>query len=196
MQDAKRETLDSRASRKSDLLIAVALTLFGVLTRIPYLALIPRFEDEVMQTVYALTIRPGEFMPLVGNDPYAGPMFSYILAVCLRLFGASPVSAAHCRDDHGRVDGGADLFAGARAGVELAVGSVGRLDDGCESAPYPRQQSLCRHDLRAAAVQHRLSVGAGAGRQARVRAVADCSEARCWDWPCRRTRCRRSCCRA
>jgi len=90
MQDAKRETLDSRASRKSDWLIAVALTLFGMLTRIPYLALIPRFEDEVMQTVYALTIRPGHFLPLVGNDPYAGPMFSYIMAVCLRLFGASP----------------------------------------------------------------------------------------------------------
>jgi 4-amino-4-deoxy-L-arabinose transferase-like glycosyltransferase len=79
-----------RHSSRFDLLIAVALTLFGMLTRLPYLALIPAYSDEVMQTVYALTIRPGHFLPLVGNDAYAGPMFSYILAVCLRLFGATP----------------------------------------------------------------------------------------------------------
>jgi 4-amino-4-deoxy-L-arabinose transferase-like glycosyltransferase len=79
-----------RHSPKFDLMIAMGLTVVGALARIPYLALIPRFADEVMQTVYALTIRPGHFLPLVGNDPYAGPMFSYILAACLRLFGASP----------------------------------------------------------------------------------------------------------
>jgi 4-amino-4-deoxy-L-arabinose transferase-like glycosyltransferase len=79
-----------RHSPKFDLMIAVALTVVGALARIPYLAQIPPFADEVMQTVYALTIRPGHFLPLVGNDPYAGPMFSYVLAACLRLFGASP----------------------------------------------------------------------------------------------------------
>ena len=31
-------------------------------------------------------------MPLVGNDPYVGPLFSYLIAVCLRIFGASPVA--------------------------------------------------------------------------------------------------------
>ena len=60
----------------SDLLIAGALALAGVLTRLPYLALIPVFEDEVFQTVYALSIRPGDFLPLVGDDPYTGPFFS------------------------------------------------------------------------------------------------------------------------
>jgi hypothetical protein len=79
-----------RHSPKFDLLLGGALTVVGALARIPYLALIPTYSDEVMQTVYALTIRPGYFLPLVGNDAYAGPMFSYILAVCLRLFGASP----------------------------------------------------------------------------------------------------------
>ena len=81
-----------RPSVKWDLLIALALTLLGVLTRAPYLALIPVFEDEAGQTVYALSIQPGEFMPLVGNDPYAGPLFSYIIAVSLRVFGSTPAA--------------------------------------------------------------------------------------------------------
>jgi hypothetical protein len=82
---------ETRSNIKRDLLIAGALSLAGVLTRLPYLALIPVFEDEALQTVYALSIKPGEFLPLVGNDPYAGPLFSYILAVSMRIF-ASPVT--------------------------------------------------------------------------------------------------------
>ena len=82
---------ETRSNIKRDLLIAGALSLAGALTRLPYLALIPVFEDEALQTVYALAIRPGEFLPLVGNDPYAGPLFSYILAVSMRVF-ASPVT--------------------------------------------------------------------------------------------------------
>ena len=80
-----------KLSIKHDVLIAGALSLAGVLTRVPYLALVPVFEDEVFQTVYALSIRPGDFMPLVGDDPYTGPFFSYLLAVCLRVFGSTPV---------------------------------------------------------------------------------------------------------
>ena len=79
-------------SFKQDVLIAAALSLVGALARVPYLALIPVFEDEVLQTVYALSIRPGDFLPLVGDDPYTGPLFSYILAVCLRLFGSTPIA--------------------------------------------------------------------------------------------------------
>jgi 4-amino-4-deoxy-L-arabinose transferase-like glycosyltransferase len=83
---------DKHSSIKPDLLMAGALTLVGVLMRMPYLALIPVFEDEVMQTVYALSIRPGEFMPLVGNDAYAGPLFSYLIAVSMRVFGSTPIT--------------------------------------------------------------------------------------------------------
>ena len=81
-----------QVSRKYDILIAGLVSLAGVLARVPYLALIPVFEDEALQTVYALSIRPGGFMPLVGDDPYTGSLFSYILAVCLRLFGSTPVA--------------------------------------------------------------------------------------------------------
>ncbi len=80
---------ETRSNIKRDLLIAGALSLAGALTRVPYLALIPVFEDEALQTVYALAIRPGEFLPLVGNDPYAGPLFSYILAVSMRIFAST-----------------------------------------------------------------------------------------------------------
>jgi hypothetical protein len=75
----------------NDWLIAGLLVLMGILIRTPYLALIPTFSDEIMQTVLALDIRPGA-LPLIGADPYAGPVFSYILAICLRVFGASPVA--------------------------------------------------------------------------------------------------------
>jgi 4-amino-4-deoxy-L-arabinose transferase-like glycosyltransferase len=75
-----------------DLLMIVALVLLGALARAPYLALIPVLEDEAGQTVHALSIQPGEYMPLVGVDPYAGPLFSYIIAICLRLFGSTPAA--------------------------------------------------------------------------------------------------------
>ena len=80
-----------KLSLKHDMLIAGAFALAGILTRLPYLALIPVFEDEVFQTVYALSIRPGDFLPLVGDDPYTGPFFSYLLAACLRVFGSTPI---------------------------------------------------------------------------------------------------------
>jgi len=50
------------------------------------------FEDEVLQTIYALNIKPGVLMPLTGNDPYAGPLFSYLIAVSMRVFGSTPIT--------------------------------------------------------------------------------------------------------
>lgn len=73
-------------------IMALALSLMAALVRAPYLALIPVFEDEALQTVYALSIEPGRFLPLVGNDPYAGALFSYIIAASLRVFGATPAA--------------------------------------------------------------------------------------------------------
>src|SRR5512136_1611982 len=79
------------ASAWTDWGMAVALSLAAVLPRIPYLALIPRFDDEAMETVLALSFRPGAVMPLVGIDAYAQPFFCYLLAICLWLFGSSAV---------------------------------------------------------------------------------------------------------
>ena len=81
----------NRSRLKWDILIAAALTLGGVLTRAPYMTLLPVFTDCILQPIYALNIRPGEYMPLVGNDPYAGAIFLYILAVALRIY-TSPLT--------------------------------------------------------------------------------------------------------
>ncbi len=71
---------------KSDVAIACALTLVGLLTRLPYVALIPLYHDETATAIYALAIKLGEFMPLVNVDPYHGPVFPYLLAASLYLF--------------------------------------------------------------------------------------------------------------
>ena len=78
-------------SLKLDLSIGLFLSLGGLLARLPYVALIPVFNDEVQEAVYALSIKPGRFMPLVNVDLYNGPMFSYLLAASLRVF-PSPVT--------------------------------------------------------------------------------------------------------
>ena len=81
-----------RSPIKWDLLTAGALSLGAALVRMPYLALIPVFEDEIAETVFALNIRLGEFMPLVDNDAYRGALFSYLLAAWLRVFGSTPIA--------------------------------------------------------------------------------------------------------
>jgi 4-amino-4-deoxy-L-arabinose transferase-like glycosyltransferase len=81
-----------RSSIRFDLLLAAMLSVFAALVRAPYLALIPRFEDEVLQTVYALSIGPGEPLPLAGADAYSGPLFTYLIAAGLRVFGSTPVT--------------------------------------------------------------------------------------------------------
>jgi len=78
-----------RSSIKWDLLIAGALSLGGLLARLPYVALVPVFTDGVIHTMYALSIQPGKFMPLKGLDAYSGPLFAYLLAGWLRLFGST-----------------------------------------------------------------------------------------------------------
>ena len=74
-----------------DLLFAVALSLVGALTRAPYLALIPLFEDEIAEAMFALNIRLGGFMPLVDNDAYRGPLYSYLLAIWMQIWGTNPI---------------------------------------------------------------------------------------------------------
>jgi len=80
-----------RNSSRWDWVMAGTLTLLGALLRTPYLALVPVFDDEVMETVYALSIRPGKFLPLVGVDAYTGAFFSYLVAGFLRFFGVTPI---------------------------------------------------------------------------------------------------------
>jgi 4-amino-4-deoxy-L-arabinose transferase-like glycosyltransferase len=68
----------------SALLFAAALAI-----RLPYLQLIPRFEDEGVETLWALDIAQGWRLPLTGFDAYYGPLFSYLVAGLFRIFGPS-----------------------------------------------------------------------------------------------------------
>jgi len=81
-----------RSSIRFDLLLGAILSVLAALVRAPYLALIPRFEDETLQTIYALSIGPGEPLPLAGADAYSGPLFTYLLAAGLRVFGSAPMT--------------------------------------------------------------------------------------------------------
>ena len=88
MQEARGKTQGNSLWRvlKSDVVTACALTLVGLLTRLPYVTLIPLYHDETASAIYALAIKLGGFMPLVNVDPYHGPVFPYLLAASLYLF--------------------------------------------------------------------------------------------------------------
>jgi len=88
MQEAGGKTQGNSLRRvlKSDMVTACALTLVGLLTRLPYVTLIPLYHDETATAIYALAIKLGGFMPLVNVDPYHGPVFPYLLAASLYLF--------------------------------------------------------------------------------------------------------------
>jgi hypothetical protein len=66
------------------------VTLIALVMRLPHWRTIPAAGDEVGQAVHALKIAQGQGFPLVGNDPYSGPFFFYLLALLLRLGVADP----------------------------------------------------------------------------------------------------------
>jgi 4-amino-4-deoxy-L-arabinose transferase-like glycosyltransferase len=63
--------------------------LFGaaLAIRLPRLMLVPRFEDEGIEVLWALDIAVGKHLPLTGSDPYYGPLFAYLVALVFQLFG-------------------------------------------------------------------------------------------------------------
>jgi predicted membrane-bound mannosyltransferase len=181
-----------KLSLKHDILIAGLLSLVGLLTRVPYLALIPVFEDEVLQTVYALSIRPGDFMPLVGDDPYTGSLFSYILAVCLRLFGSTPVAPRIVVMVMGALTVGLTYLL-ARA---LGLGRPWAALAGLLMAANPHHILISSHYAGATyalpffSTVFLLALAGGASQ-----VLAGC-HGHCWGWRCKPILCWRSCCRA
>jgi 4-amino-4-deoxy-L-arabinose transferase-like glycosyltransferase len=72
---------------------ALLLAVMGLAlaARLPYMMLIPRLGDEVYEALQALRIARGESMPLTGVNAMFGPLYAYLLALCFRIFGPSPV---------------------------------------------------------------------------------------------------------
>ncbi|MGB8647673.1 MAG: glycosyltransferase family 39 protein [Anaerolineae bacterium] len=64
------------------LLFAVAL-----LVRLPNLLQIPRYSDEGLEALWGWEIALGHQWPLTAVDPYDGPLYAYLLAAILKVFG-------------------------------------------------------------------------------------------------------------
>jgi hypothetical protein len=69
--------------------MVVMVALFGtaLAVRLPWLMLVPRFEDEGIDLLAALDIARGHSLPLTGVDLYSGPLYVYLVAGMSRLFG-------------------------------------------------------------------------------------------------------------
>ncbi len=61
------------------------ITLAAFVIRLPQRLTLPPTGDEAGQLIYSLRIVNGQAFPLVGTDAYAGPFYSYLLALLLRL---------------------------------------------------------------------------------------------------------------
>lgn len=70
-------------------LLALALFAVALAIRLPNLMLIPRFEDEGVDAVWALDVALGRHFPLTGPVTYLGPFFTYVLALIFRVLGVN-----------------------------------------------------------------------------------------------------------
>jgi hypothetical protein len=75
--------------RAMDLVTGLALFVFALIVRWPYLVLVPPMTDETIQTHIALDIASGGNFPLTAADPYQGPLFHYLLAAVFSLLDKS-----------------------------------------------------------------------------------------------------------
>jgi 4-amino-4-deoxy-L-arabinose transferase-like glycosyltransferase len=75
----------------SDRWLALSLTVFGLLARLPYFMHIPYFEDETLEGLFALKVYPGGQWIVNSWDNYLGPQFPYMMALGYRLFGLDPI---------------------------------------------------------------------------------------------------------
>lgn len=80
-----------RLARRREGWLFLILSVGALLIRLPYLALIPYFEDETLETIIALKVWPGGQLILVGWDNYIGPLFHYLLAFLFWLIAPDPV---------------------------------------------------------------------------------------------------------
>lgn len=74
----------------ADLGAILALIAVAAAIRLPGLMWVPRFTDEQLDVLYTLPLYRLQGLPLVGFDPYNGPLFSYLLAISLWVFGPQP----------------------------------------------------------------------------------------------------------
>ncbi|MBP7686803.1 MAG: glycosyltransferase family 39 protein [Thermoflexales bacterium] len=74
-------------ARLSDRTWFVLFSLAALAVRLPYLNLIPYFEDETLEVVTALKVWPGGQLIAVAWDNYIGPVMQYLWAGLFAAFG-------------------------------------------------------------------------------------------------------------
>ncbi|MEO8482880.1 MAG: glycosyltransferase family 39 protein [Acidobacteriota bacterium] len=72
---------------RSEVWLLAGLFCVALLIRLPNLLLVPRFEDEGIEVLWALEIAKGHILPLSGSDAYYGPLFSYLVAGTFKVLG-------------------------------------------------------------------------------------------------------------
>lgn len=78
-----------RLTQRLDWILAFGWLVVGLLLRLPYLYIEPRFVDEGLEVLWGLDIARGIHFPLTGYDAYYGPLYYYLIAAVLRIAGTS-----------------------------------------------------------------------------------------------------------
>lgn len=94
LQGVVDTTEQGRAARwwrlyRADMLAVAVLLAAAFAARWPYLFLIPQWTDEMLDIRWAWDIVQGKSLPLVSGDYLNGPIFHYLLAALIFLFGPS-----------------------------------------------------------------------------------------------------------
>ncbi|MCC7106234.1 MAG: glycosyltransferase family 39 protein [Chloroflexi bacterium] len=76
----------------ADILASLGLFALAAAVRFQGLLTVPRFTDEQLDTLYTLPLFRHQGLPIVGFDPYNGPLYSYLLATSLWLLGPQPAT--------------------------------------------------------------------------------------------------------
>lgn len=74
---------------EAEALLILALFIFAMLMRWPYLLRLPHFTDEIGEIRWILGIWRGEHFPLTAQVKYFGPVHHYFVALCFWLLGPS-----------------------------------------------------------------------------------------------------------
>ena len=106
--------------------VGLELLLLGVLVgaafavRLPYLLTVPRFTDEQIEVLYALPLYRLQAFPLIGPDPYNGPLHTILVATGLWLLGPQPETSRLVSVLVGTATVGATYLLGRQLGGWLA----------------------------------------------------------------------------
>lgn len=90
------------------------------LVRWPNLLTVPRFTDEQIEVFSTLPIYRLQAFPLASVDPYNGPLYNYLLAAALWIFGPDPETPRQFSLLVGSLTVAATYLLGRRLGGRLA----------------------------------------------------------------------------